>query len=305
MPLTIIDFGQHAECAQEHFSQTSVCPSCRHSLGADDFLQLTVADSTGNQNQEGVAGLFQRVLTKGTHSAGFKNLKCEDLCQTLTNAQNDIIRVQRFVYKQIMKVRAQSSQNTERLQHDFDRLRLDFKQLKQSADTARIEAEKKEKALIASSASVKEQLRSEQERVRDLLQQVDNFRRHHSSPRMGSSSSQAGNSTGSGHRQSSRPQPPPFAHQGVVQQRPDPTPIRPSHSFESTRSLSSAPPPFRDMRGHHRDYSFSRGGARSLTSNAGPLRQMQSSSYSRASGYNRRSGGGGGGGNGGFLGGRR
>lgn len=249
--------------------------------------------------------LFQKAFTKGAHSAGSQKLKYADACDAVSKAFADASRVQRFINKQLCKGTEIVSESSGQMQRAYERMQHELTRAQQTMSSMRVEAEQKEQTLQSQLAGAKQQLSQEQARNHDLVQQVENFRRHVASPRASSSHGGGNSSTGSGHRHQQVHQPP-FQHRQIG---PDPTPIRIAPSFDSSRSISHAPaPPFRDTRSGgqqpQREYGFSsRSGAHSSSSGGGgmgvgmggggggPIRQMRSYS-SRPSGYSRRSGSG-------------
>jgi len=326
------------DCVYDHFQQSSQCPSCGKVLGADDFMDLCIAEAPVNPIPE-FKTMFQKVFTKGPHSTGSQYLNYMDACLKALEMQNSSKKVTQFVFQQLCLVANKSGRSSGRLQESYDRLRNELTQLQQSASTQRMEAEQAMATAENRYQTLHQKLTDSYNKNKELLEQVEFFRQQ-IPKRHGPSSSTAGGGGGAGGSISSRSQgsghsrnhhhggggggnnngnrPAVFPNQGLLVAAhnnhsvggPDPTPIRIMPSFDSTRNRASGAPAMRNAftsqgyvfsssSNNSRNHSMSSG-----SGGGGPVRRMQQSHTSRPTIFGRPlSGSGSGSGNGGFLGG--
>lgn len=181
------------DCTYSHFSNSSSCPTCGMTLGADDFLELCVADPSLQETTEKMA--FQEMLTKG--SSGSTHLTYQDMCKHALKSMDKSRRTVKFLLKQMVVHHSTYAQSAGSLNRAYEILQAEHTQLKQSMTSERLEAQQKMQELHNRNAGLTSKMQEMELKLKEQQRQIAQFRDHFRQP-PGSSHSH-GSSSNSNH----------------------------------------------------------------------------------------------------------
>lgn len=121
-----------SDCTYNHFNSNSNCPSCGKGLGADDFMELVVADPS-TATQESTKNTFQTMFTKFSTSS--KSLSYQEMCTRFIRSMDDCHRAARFLMKQFVSDSNNQGQRSGDMGRAYEKIKEENTQLKQAANT--------------------------------------------------------------------------------------------------------------------------------------------------------------------------
>jgi TolA-binding protein len=126
------------ECTYSHFNDSSRCPSCGKSLGANDFMELVVADPS-TATEETLKNTFQTIFTKFSSSSN--SLSHQEMCTRLLKSFDNERRTMRFLLKQFVVDASCRGQRSGGIARDLDQIKKEYTTLKQASSSQRIQLE--------------------------------------------------------------------------------------------------------------------------------------------------------------------
>jgi hypothetical protein len=184
------------ECTYDHFNSSSSCPNCRKTLGADDFMELCVADPS-SATQETTKNTFQNILTK--FSGGSKKLSHQEMCSRLLKNLDNDRRAVRFLLKQFVFDCTNQESKTGSMGRAFEQLKQEFTQLKQQSSSQRIQYEQTVADLQHRVQALTGTVQEQQKKLEGKENQIAQFRQLYATDGMSRLPSSS-HSTGSGKR---------------------------------------------------------------------------------------------------------
>lgn len=209
------EFKLLTECTYEHFNSCSVCPCCNKALGANDFLELVIADSSSQQDSSSsLKSTFQGMFTKLSSSS--RTISHKDMCARVLKSLDDNRRAVRFLLKQFVRETNSTGQRSGDLGRQNAQLQQELTEIKQSMNSERINHQKTTADLqhrMQALQSTNESLQTDIKKKEEQIAQYRCIFAAEGQARMPSSS----HSSGGGKRGQPSPGLPPM--QGFVQQR--------------------------------------------------------------------------------------
>jgi hypothetical protein len=192
-----------AECTYDHFNASSNCPCCNKTLGADDFLELVIADPSSSSQQGSLKTTFQSMFTKYSTSASAVSHR--EMCARILRSMDDDRRSVKFLFKQFVRETASNGARSGHLGTQVQQMTAEITQLKQAANAQHILQQKTvqdlQHKLSALAASCKQQQNKITERETQITQYREIFAQQSGAglvPMSSHSVNSSGNPTSSG-----------------------------------------------------------------------------------------------------------
>lgn len=187
------------ECTYSHFNSSSTCPVCRKLLGANDFMELVVADPS-SATEESLKNTFQTMFTK--YSSSSNVLSHQEMCSRLLKSFDDDRRTVRFLLKQFVLESKTTGRQSGSIERAYEELKAEYTHMKQAASSQRIQTEQViadlRHRVQALTGTVQEQLK----KIDEKDKQINQFRRMYAADGMGQVPGSS-HSNGSGGRRNS------------------------------------------------------------------------------------------------------
>lgn len=156
------------DCTYTHFERSSQCPTCRKTLGDQDFTELVVAD--GSNGASDIAKSSMQAMFSKKNSGGY--LPHAELCQSLIKQIDASKQNTKFLLKQLLvETHKQSRGNVGALRAQ-EQLRSENTQLKQTVSSQRLQYEQTIKDL-------QNKLKARESTIAELNQMLGKFQKHY------------------------------------------------------------------------------------------------------------------------------
>lgn len=272
------------DCTYSHFERSSQCPTCRKTLGDQDFTELVVAD--GSNGASDIAKSSMQAMFSKKGSGGY--LPHAELCQSLIRQIDASKQNTKFLLKQLLVETHKQSRGNMGALRAQEQLRNENTQLKQTVSSQRLQYEQTIKDL-------QNKLKARESTIQELHGMLGKFQKH-CGGKIGSDYSVGGASSVSSHHMVPGSSSGRAPLGGIIAKRQE----RENASKNVMSGRFPGRQPFmNDMNhgrspgtGYNRPYSSnsvgsgSSGGIRSITANSGynftaPSNQQQNSSLNK------------------------
>jgi hypothetical protein len=172
-PLLLLLTSILSECTYEHFNQSSSCPTCSKKLGAEDFMELVIADPSASTT-EAVKNNFQTIFTKCTKSNNA--ISHQEMCQRLLKNLDIDRRAVRFLMKQFVNDVNNQGQKSGSIGRAYEVLKQENTQLKQASSSQRLQMEQTIADLQHRVQALNGTVQGQQKKLSDKDKQLTRFR---------------------------------------------------------------------------------------------------------------------------------
>eukprot|EP00956_Cyclotella_meneghiniana_P011875 scaffold16701_cov64-Cyclotella_meneghiniana.AAC.3 len=156
------------DCTYTHFERSSQCPTCRKTLGEQDFTELVVAD--GSNGASDIAKSSMQAMFSKKNSGGY--LPHAELCQSLIRQIDASKQNTKFLLKQLLvETHKQSKGNAGALRAQ-EHLKSENTQLKQTISSQRLQYEQ-------SIQDLQNKLKARESHIGELKQLLEKFHKHY------------------------------------------------------------------------------------------------------------------------------
>lgn len=157
-----------SDCTYSHFERSSQCPTCRKTLGDQDFTELVVAD--GSNGASDIAKSSMQAMFSKKNNGGY--LPHAELCQSLIRQIDASKQNTKFLLKQLLvETHKQSRSNMGALRAQ-EQLRNENTQLKQTVSSQRLQYEQTIKDL-------QNKLQARESDIKELQGMLGKFQKHY------------------------------------------------------------------------------------------------------------------------------
>mmetsp|Transcript_251 Transcript_251/g.548 ORF Transcript_251/g.548 Transcript_251/m.548 type:complete len:377 (-) Transcript_251:78-1208(-) len=162
------------ECTYSHFENSSQCPTCRRTLGENDFTELVVADNNGSDiSKMSMQALFSKKSRSG-------NLQYSDICQSLIQQIDVSKQSTKFLLKQLLVESHKSGRTSMVAARAQESLKAENTHLKQLNSSQRLQYEQ-------TISELQNKLKAREGTITELNQMLNKFRQYHGGGGGGSS----------------------------------------------------------------------------------------------------------------------
>jgi hypothetical protein len=161
------------ECTYSHFNNSSTCPVCQRTLGANDFMELVVADPS-SATEETLKNTFQTMFTK--YSSASNIIGHHELCSRLLKSFDDDRRAVRFLLKQFVLENKTAGRKSGSIGRAYEELQAEYTHLKQAASSQRIQTEQTIADLRHRVQALTGTVQEQQKKIDEKNIQIDKFR---------------------------------------------------------------------------------------------------------------------------------
>jgi hypothetical protein len=170
--LTITPFT--IECTYSHFNSSSTCPVCQKTLGANDFLELVVADPSP-ATEETLKNTFQTMFTK--YSSASNVLGHQEMCSRLMKSFDDDRRAVRFLLKQFVLESKSAGRQSGSIERAYEELKKEYTHMKQAVSSQRIQTEQAIVDLRHRVQALTGTVQEQQKKIDEKDKQISQFQR--------------------------------------------------------------------------------------------------------------------------------
>jgi len=164
------------DCTYSHFQQSSSCPTCRHTLGENDFTELVIAESSSNNEISKIS--LQSLFSKQPGSS-HSSLPYSELCISLVKQADALKQSTKFLLKQLIMDASISNHNHATVLRGSQDIRSEMTKLKQMHSSQRMELERIN-ADFANKIQARERTIMElHQKIKSQEKMLDQFRHHH------------------------------------------------------------------------------------------------------------------------------
>jgi hypothetical protein len=156
------------ECTYSHFERSSQCPTCRKTLGDQDFTELVVAD--GSNGATDIAKSSMQAMFSKKNSGGY--LPHAELCQSLIRQIDASKQNTKFLLKQLLVETHKQSRGNVGAMRAQEQLRNENTQLKQTVSSQRLQYEQ-------TINDLQNKLKARESTIAELNQMLGKFQKHY------------------------------------------------------------------------------------------------------------------------------
>ncbi|KAL7480075.1 hypothetical protein ACHAW6_005782 [Cyclotella cf. meneghiniana] len=156
------------DCTYSHFEHSSQCPTCRKTLGDQDFTELVVADASNGATD--IAKSSMQAMFSKKNSGGY--LPHSELCQSLIRQIDASKQNTKFLLKQLLVETHKQARGNAGALRVQEQLRMENTQLKQTVSSQRLQYEQ-------TINDLQNKLKARESTIAELNQMLGKFQKHY------------------------------------------------------------------------------------------------------------------------------